>query len=832
MRIHRQATTVRRSLLSLAIVGSLMLLAIPRAYAADNPCPDGDADTSQGAEDSEGITGENTTCDVNASAYGWMNVAGGGYSSAFGFKNWAIGDGSSAFGFNNTAYGMSSSAFGYQNSASGFFSSAFGYHSSASGYISSAFGYYGTASGDRSLVLSSWWNKNGNNSMDTDETSSALGTSSVALGAGATAWDNSSVAIGVGSVAGNSDASLTTGANSVSVGTWSDYNGNGVLDPGETINAATGRMSSAFGVGNTASGDNSSASGYNNTASGIASNAFGYRNTASGFTSSAFGYSNYADGDYSSAFGMLNTASGSHSSAFGLWNTASGNYSSAFGFQSQALQANSTALGYRAVANVAGVVSFGHSASDLNIFGVAYGSDLNARLIHVADGVDATDAVNLGQLNTAIAGTYQGWNLSAAGGAGEAIGDGETVDFEATDANGNLSVSRSGNTITYGFNSLTSTFGGVGGSFSILGGTSINMGGNVIGNIGAGVAGTDAVNLNQLNSAIGGISTYSGWNISAGGGTAQLITSGDAVDFETDDANGNLTVSRSGNTITYGFNSLNPVFGGGGGSFTIVNNTTINMGGNVVGNLANGVAATDAATVGQVNTVAGSAAAAQTAADNAQASADAAQSTADTALDAANNAQTTADAAMDAANNAQASADHAQDTADHAQQSADAAQASADHAQATADTALTAAGNAVTTANTYTDTREAAIRTDMSAGDAATLASSKAYTDQRFAAWNDTFTQYQHQVDARFAQTDTRINRIGAMGTAMTQMAVNAAIGASPRGRLAVGVGTQGGQGAISIGYGRRVGSTGSFSIGASFASGESSVGAGFGIDL
>lgn len=66
----------------------------------------------------------------------------------------------------------------------------------------------------------------------------------------------------------------------------------------------------------------------------------------------------------------------------------------------------------------------------------------------------------------------------------------------------------------------------------------------------------------------------------------------------------------------------------------------------------------------------------------------------------------------------------------------------------------------------------------------------------------------------------------------MTQMAVNAAIGTSPNGRLAVGLGTQGGQGAISIGYGRRVGSTGSFSIGASFASGESSVGAGFGIDL
>ena len=87
-------------------------------------------------------------------------------------------------------------------------------------------------------------------------------------------------------------------------------------------------------------------------------------------------------------------------------------------------------------------------------------------------------------------------------------------------------------------------------------------------------------------------------------------------------------------------------------------------------------------------------------------------------------------------------------------------------------------------------------------------------------------------MDKRFAQTDQRIDRIGAMGAAMTQMAVNAAAGASPNGRIAIGVGGQGGQGAVSIGYGKRIGDRASFSAGASFASGESSVGAGFGFDL
>ena len=174
------------------------------------------------------------------------------------------------------------------------------------------------------------------------------------------------------------------------------------------------------------------------------------------------------------------------------------------------------------------------------------------------------------------------------------------------------------------------------------------------------------------------------------------------------------------------------------------------------------------------------------------------------------------------------------------------------------------AGDAATleAANGYTDTREQAVRSDMAAADASTLqaantradagdaatltaaktytdttatqtlTSAKSYTDSKFAAWNDTFTQYQEQVDRRFIQTDRRIDKIGAMGTAMTQMSVNAANGHGPNGRIAIGVGGQGGQGAVSVGYGKRIGDRASFSVGASFASGESSAGAGFGFDL
>jgi hypothetical protein len=166
---------------------------------------------------------------------------------------------------------------------------------------------------------------------------------------------------------------------------------------------------------------------------------------------------------------------------------------------------------------------------------------------------------------------------------------------------------------------------------------------------------------------------------------------------------------------------------------------------------------------------------------------------------------------------------------------------------------MVADGDAATldAAQDYADAGDAATLTAANAhadaGDAATLTASKsypdakssrtrnsanAYTDNQFGAWNDTFTQYQQLVDKRFAQTDKRIDQIGAMGSAMTHMAVNAANGNGAKGRLAIGIGGQGSQGAVSIGYGKRIGDRASFSLGASFSSGEASVGGGFGFDL
>lgn len=432
----------------------------------------------------------------------------------------------------------------------------------------------------------------------------------------------------------------------------------------------------AYGMSNNASGDNSAAFGLHNQARGQYSNAFGQGNMAAGYASSAFGVGNMAF-DSGSAFGWFNRATGTWSSAIGYRNEASGTRSSAFGYESRALNDRSTAIGYQAIAGEDGIVSFGHSATDTDSWGNPFGSELNARLIHVASGINDTDAVNILQLRTQA--TWMGGGASFVNGV-----------FTAP-------------------------------SFTIQGSS--------YGNVGAAFAAIDS------------------WMTSNPGGGAPGAT-GPAGPAGADGATG-----ATGPTGATGATGMQ-----GESAYEVA--------------LANGFVGTEADWLASL--------------------------------------QVDAEAYADAGDAA---------TLQSAQQYADAGDAATlDAAQQYAD-----AGDAatLTASKSYADTKSAS-----------TLSSANAYTDSRFAAWNDSFTQYQQQVDKRFAKTDRRIDQIGAMGSAMTHMAVNAASGTSGKGRIAIGVGAQGSQGAVSIGYGKRIGDRGSFSLGASFSSGESSVGGGFGFDL
>ena len=91
----------------------------------------------------------------------------------------------------------------------------------------------------------------------------------------------------------------------------------------------------------------------------------------------------------------------------------------------------------------------------------------------------------------------------------------------------------------------------------------------------------------------------------------------------------------------------------------------------------------------------------------------------------------------------------------------------------------------LTAANSYTDTTATQ-----------TLTSANAYTDSRFAAMDDNFENFRTETDRRFLDQDRRIDRQGAMSSAMLNMATSTA-GIRTENRVGVGVGFQGGEKAL-----------------------------------
>ena len=113
-----------------------------------------------------------------------------------------------------------------------------------------------------------------------------------------------------------------------------------------------------------------------------------------------------------------------------------------------------------------------------------------------------------------------------------------------------------------------------------------------------------------------------------------------------------------------------------------------------------------------------------------------------------------------------------------------------------------------------------------------TLDSAKSYADRKFDMLDDRFEALRDDVHDRLKNQDRRIDKMGAMNSAMMSMAINAANSRSERGRVGVGAGFQGSEKALSVGYSRQIGGRASFSLGGAFSGAESSAGIGFGIDL
>ncbi|WP_297202371.1 YadA-like family protein, partial [uncultured Pluralibacter sp.] len=266
--------------------------------------------------------------------------------------------------------------------------------------------------------------------------------------------------------------------------------------------------------------------------------------------------------------------------------------------------------------------------SDSPTFGdVTVNADGSGRISGVADAVNATDAVNKGQMDSIGEMANKGWNVSDASGNASAIKPGDTVTFAPS--NDNLTVTQADGTVTVGLASNLNL--GAAGSIvtgnttvnndglTITGGPSItgggiSAGGKNITDVGDAVNATDAVNKGQMDKV--GELANKGWNVSDASGNASQVKPGDTVTFAP--SNDNLTVTQADGTVTVGLaSSLNL---GAAGSI-VTGNTTVNndgltitggpsitgggisAGGKTITDVGDAVNATDAVNKGQMDKV-------------------------------------------------------------------------------------------------------------------------------------------------------------------------------------------------------------------------------------
>ena len=642
-------------------------------------------------------------------------------------------------------------------------------------------------------------------------------------------------------------------------------------------NEATGNYSNAFGTSNLASGNHSNAfggvymyaSGYvlQNTASGIYSNAFGTGNVASGRNSTAVGsvydenastigvLANTASGNYSSAFGSANRAEAWYSTAVGFRNIAAGNSSStAVGDQNSAIGGGSTAIGSRnrsshlytlaigsnnvASGQNANTVGFGNIASAMrsNAFGT-HGRATGIGSLVLASWYDADESGSVtNDLDLDGDGIFtDSSETGVATGAGAvAVGAGVRATGDASAAFGVNALAEANYSVAIGYGAVSDR------EYTISVGSLARM--NQIANLANGTQDNDAVNLSQLHpfaTALGGGASYAGGVFTA---PTYVIQSGNynnvgaafvAVDAELTDINARIVAaggiqgergysaydiatqngyagseadwlaSLRGETGPQGpigaegptgpvgpegpvgaegpTGPVGPEGPPGGGPRSVMYDsdsgdvlTLTGADGTRIANVADAVEANDAVNLGQVQ-----AADAQTLAS--------ANSHTDTRETAIRTDMATADATTLASAQTHANA-----------------------------------GDAATlsSANTYTDNTATE-----------TLTAANTYTDTRFAqlsGLSDSFETFRNETDRRFQQQDRRIDKLSAMSGAYAGMAMNTA-GLAGRNRIGVGVGAQGGEQALAVGYQRVIGNRASVSIAGAFSGNETSVSAGAG---
>ena len=459
-------------------------------------------------------------------------------------------------------------------------------------------------------------------------------TFSVALGEHATTTDIAGVAIGAGSLSKGNTA-LAIGRQSAATADYAQAMGN--------VAAATGKGSLAVGHSATATGYRAIAIGATDIDGASASyGQDGANYQAAGQTKAtandtiAFGSGAQATAENALALGTASAATSAGSVAIGSGSTTAVDANSVTSATINGVTYNN----FAGSANIAAgdQLSVGAVGQERQVKNVAAGnisaSSTDAingsQLFSIADtlsGNIATNTTNIGTNTTNISKAQnqinEGINFGdgttannyALGNTINVTGDSNVTSTTTADGvqialNPNVNLGAIGS-ITTG-NSVMSNDG-----ITLIGGTKqtvrlsnngLNNGGNRITNVDTGIDNTDAVNVGQLNDAIGNANANNGFDISAQGNNASTVKSGSTVDLNNND--GNITVSKDANNndISFDLNKDVNLDSATFGDVSISANGLDN-GGNTITNVGNGnVAANskDAVNGGQLNATADS----------------------------------------------------------------------------------------------------------------------------------------------------------------------------------------------------------------------------------
>jgi autotransporter adhesin len=467
----------------------------------------------------------------------------GVYAYAAGENAVANGDQATAIGASSKADNLLASAVGANAAASGGGATAVGAFAQAEGDNASAVGAFSQANGENAVAVGVAANANDENAIAVGNASVAT-INAVAVGAGAAANGAESIALGNGSEA---DGALSNALGAHAAATADGATAVGASAQANEVDAlAVGHSAIAAGSGSIAVGANANAAFENSIAIGNNAIANNTNSVALGAGSATTigaqsGYAAYGLSDPQTSTGEVNVGGRTISGvAAGAADTDAVNVA-----QLKAVGDQATA----AAASADGAVKYDRNADGSVDHGnVTLEGDGGTAIHNVAAGVDANDAVNVGQLNDAIGQV----NASVASAVKNAVVDAGDPLFsadgspstDAASATGVHSVAAGANAVATGADSVAMGSGAqasadnsvaLGQNAVVTGTGSVAMGSGAqasasdavalgqnsvadrantvsvgaagserqITNVAAGTQGTDAVNVNQLNQSAG-----------------------------------------------------------------------------------------------------------------------------------------------------------------------------------------------------------------------------------------------------------------------------------------------------------------------------------------